>query len=130
MLGFYGKNAHAIHLSMYSRICSAGVPIAPVLMLVVLLHCYGCTDVDYPTDVLDKSPYDMSGGCFIIDGNAPFAYSQQVTLSSYVDNAYWMQFSYDAMSWVDWVAFDNHSMWLLPLQYGNSTVYAQYKNIR
>ena len=130
MFGFYGKNVHAIQLLMYSRIRSAGVRVATVLMLVVLLHCYGCTDVNYPTDVLDKSPYDMSGGSFVIDGDAPFAYSQQVMLSSHVDNAYWMQFSNDAIRWVDWVAFDNHSMWLLPLQYGETTVYAHYKNIR
>ncbi|HOM11682.1 MAG TPA: hypothetical protein PLV81_16185, partial [Spirochaetota bacterium] len=90
----------------------------------------GCSDINYPDNVLDKDPNDMSGGSIVIDGGAPYAYSQQVTISCMVDNAVEMQFSQDLITWSTLEVFSNTRVWILPLEYGQQSVYGQFFNSR
>lgn len=101
-----------------------------MLSCVAIIYLPGCSDINYPTDALDKDPNDMSGGSIVIDGGAPYAYSQQVTISCMVDNAVEMQFSQDLITWSTLEAFSNTRMWILPLEYGQQTVYGQFINSR
>lgn len=101
-----------------------------LLIIMVLLSSIGCNDIDYPTDVLDKSPYDMSGGIFVINNDDEFAYSQSVVIECTVDNATLMQFSNDAATWSSWQPYAQSTQWILPLRYGEHVVYGQFQNSR
>ncbi|MGB4270057.1 MAG: hypothetical protein WBK20_12885 [Spirochaetota bacterium] len=101
-----------------------------LLIIMVLLSSIGCNDIDYPTDVLDKSPYDMSGGIFVINNDDEFAYSQSVVIDCTVDNATLMQFSNDAANWSNWQPYAQSTQWILPLRYGEHVVYGQFQNSR
>ena len=101
-----------------------------MLSCAAIIYLPGCSDINYPTDALDKDPNDMSGGSIVIDGGAPYAYSQQVTISCMVDNAVEMQFSQDLITWSTLEVFSNTRVWILPLEYGQQTVYGQFINSR
>lgn len=101
-----------------------------MLSCAAIIYLPGCSDINYPTDALDKDPNDMSGGSIVIDGGAPYAYSQQVTISCMVDNAVEMQFSQDLITWSTLEVFSNTRVWILPLEYGQQTVYGQFVNSR
>ncbi|MEW6527691.1 MAG: hypothetical protein AB1444_13630 [Spirochaetota bacterium] len=98
--------------------------------LVFIICVVGCSDIDYPTDVLDNNPFDMSGGTIVIDDDAEYAYSQQVSIACNVVNAVTMQFSRDASTWSSLEAFNPTKQWVLPLQYGQQTIYGQFFNSR
>ncbi|MDH7555141.1 MAG: hypothetical protein QHH74_15980 [Spirochaetota bacterium] len=107
-----------------------------ITMLTIMLLCAaifcmpGCSDINYPDNVLDKDPNDMSGGSIVINGGAQFAYLQQVTVTCNVDNAVTMQFSTDATNWSTREAFNKTRVLELPLLYGQQTVYGQFFNSR
>ncbi|HOJ28818.1 MAG TPA: hypothetical protein PL059_07060, partial [Spirochaetota bacterium] len=107
------------------------VTIFTIMLVCAAIFCItGCSDINYPDNVLDKDPNDMSGGSIVIDGGAPYAYSQQVTISCMVDNAVEMQFSQDLITWSTLEVFSNTRVWILPLEYGQQSVYGQFFNSR
>ena len=101
-----------------------------IFFVMVMLTGTGCNDINYPADVLDKSPYDMSGGSFVINNDEEFAYSQGVTLSCTVDNATLMQFSNDAHTWSNLQPYEPVVQWMLPLRYGEHVVFGRFQNSR
>lgn len=105
------------------------VIVISITVVLVIVGCLsGCSDIDYPNDVLDKSPYDMSGGSIVINDDAEYAYSQRVSIACNVSNAVSMQFSQDTSTWSNLEDFASIKQWVLPLLYGQQTIYGQFFN--
>ncbi len=99
------------------------VIVISITVVLVIVGCLsGCSDIDYPNDVLDKSPYDMSGGSIVINDDAEYAYSQRVSIACNVSNAVSMQFSQDTSTWSNLEDFASIKQWVLPLLYGQQTI--------
>ncbi len=77
---------------------------------------------------MSPTPFTPSGS-MVINGDAPYATSANVTVNSAISGANWLRLRNLGGVWSGWMGFASSSPWMLSAQDGTKTVEAEYRSI-